>query len=868
MIRILFIAACITALISNVFALEMKLNTLYLTARVDGKTATGTVSADQNSVVPIIMDGYGINYETVFLPTNNLKLEEGKVALYNTIVVEGAALTDLVQIQPQIREYQKKYNARVVYINCEPDSELGLKQNGFNLITTTNMVKVKLTPQGKELAHQYQLKGDDVVFNIENCVLRDPNVGGDCIQYHHREVAYDPSDPNITPLLSYLDYTTGQENGAIGAAIIKVNQVEEMHIWTTYIDSHIAYFLAHIWIPWSNYGMIDGYRRLLFEIQIDDYFTDNCFNKTDSCEGKREDPGVPHYRTSVQDMINLGQWHKDVTGRLPKGSNIKIELAINGIHILTETQHKITGIWDNWDVPQTTYGYVKKPGDPETHRWNQNVDTNWDDNYLTQNDPLYAYFKDPAHQDDFYWLTHTFTHLKLDAASPYDSDMEMKMNIKMSDKPYLGMYDRDCYSQHSIITPEISGLHNGDNLKAFTDNKVYFAVGDTSRADLSPANFYFPFISNKTISGFDGFVVFPRQPTQVYWDCSLIEENMAYYRERYFNTNMRDATWNDVLDFDANLHIKNFLKLRHDPYMFHEGNLRNDDFQPTTIGTATGKFGMMQQWVERMVVELNKYFDWPVKSIKMDELATVYIDRISRASCKPQYTMVIDDATGIIKEVKVESTEELKLDIAGNYYEAQCRAPLFAMRNVGFHNNNNVVVEQVGNEPPTGWIVLDKPGDSKSFYFTKEVKYADESFVGKEVAAPKLSGIGSLFSKYKLYIFIGLGVLLLLLIAFFVFSKIRGNKDKSSKSYQNSYNQPSYNQNQYNQNQYNQNQYNQNQYSQYNSPQEPPKSYTQNINQYDRNRDFMDNRSGPRARNNYQDHTKQRDYKNYRQLQD
>jgi len=265
---------------------------------------------------------------------------------------------------------------------------------------------------------------------------------------------------------------------------------------------------------------------------------------------------------------------------------------------------------------------------------------------LQREDALYAHFKKHENQDNFFWLTHTFTHLKLDAASYRDSDLEMKANIKMTKEPYLGMYDRDCYSKHSIVTPEISGLHNGDNLKALKENEVYYAVGDTSRTDLSPGNFYFPFISNMTTSNFDGFVVFPRQPPQVYWDCSTIEENMIEYKQRY--PDRVTVTWEQHLDEEADLHVKNFLKMRHDPYMFHEGNLRNADYPVVTIGTATGNFGMMQQWVERMVVEFNKYFNWPVISIKMDDLAATYIDRISRASCQPEYTMVIDDATGII----------------------------------------------------------------------------------------------------------------------------------------------------------------------------------------------------------------------------
>ncbi|OUM59544.1 hypothetical protein PIROE2DRAFT_14877 [Piromyces sp. E2] len=870
--RILLITALIAVLVSNVFAEEykMRLHTLYLHAKVDGKIAKDSVSADQNSIVAMMMDSYGLNYDTVDIAKDTFKLEDGDTALYNTIVVEGFSQAQLTQVKAQIEPYQKKYNLRVVYLNCEPDVMLGFKQNGWNPVTTAAMRHAKLTPQALELTHQYQLKGDDVIFNIENCVLRDPSKTGDCIAYHHREVIYDEV-PNvkITPLIKYLNFTNDQDDiGSFGGVLVDNNSLQEMHLWTPFIESHIAFFVSHIWIPWANYGMIDGYRRLFMEIQIDDYFTDNCFNSTE-CDGKRSKPGIAHYRTSVQDMINLAQWHHDVSGRLPEGSKIQIELAINGFHIINEMQHKLIGGMDWTDPQEMPYNYTKPLGEVVTHRWPQQFDSDWDDQILQNEDPLYKYFKDPNHQDDFYWLTHTFSHMKLDVASYYDSFQEIKVNIKMSDEPYLGMYNRPCFSKHSIVTPEISGLHNGDNLKAFTENQVYYAVGDTSRVDLSPANFYFPYITNMTQSNFDGFVVFPRQPPQIYWFCSTIEENMSFYYERY--PQLTNVNWEMHLDNEAVLHVKNFLKLRHDPYMFHEGNLRNEDFPETVVGgKVKGKFGMMQQWVERMVIELNKYFDLPVLSVKMDDLAATYIDRISRDSCKPYYTMVIDKETNIIKEVKVESTNELELSIVGDY-PAKCRAPLLAMRNAGFMKNDEIEIEKIGKEPETGWIVLDKPGSPKSFKFAKEIKYTDETFVGKELSD------SSFFSKYKLYIMIGGGVLLFLLVAIIIVMKIRGRKS-GNQGYQTKQNNNNYN-------------YQSNpQYNQYSVPQEPPKSYQNMNSMYDRNdrsRDYMNDydrepRSprtprtprSPRSqrddyqRNDYQDNQKRKDYKNYQQLYD
>jgi hypothetical protein len=481
--------------------------------------------------------------------------------------------------------------------------------------------------------------------------------------------------------------------------------------------------------------MIDGYRRLYFEIQVDDYFTDNCFNSSDcSITGDSS-----HYRSSVEDMENIAKWQKDISSRMPNGSNLKLELAINGIHILTQANHKQYLI-RNWTDFVTEYDY-KKPLDVEgSTRWAETFDDDWDDSVLQSNDPLYKYFKDHDHQDDFYWLTHTFSHQKLDFASYRDTDLEMKENIKMSKEPYLGMYDRDCYSQHSIVTPEISGLHNGDALRALTDNQVYYAVGDVSRTDLSPANFYLPFISNMTSSNFDGFLAIPRQPPQIYWDCSTIEENLLVYQSRYGRT----TEWNEHLDAEAILHVKNFLKLRHDPYMFHEGNLRNSDFPEVSIGSGKGNYGMLQQWVERVNAEVQKYLNWPMISIKMDDLAQTYLIRMAREQCKPQYTMVIDDSSYKVSEIKVQSTT------------GECKVPLFIIRNVEFDKKTVDEIEQIGSEPPTAWVNINDKS-SKSIKFKNDVHWNDDSYEAKSDSILSYS-----ISKLCTLIAIGIATLLYL----------------------------------------------------------------------------------------------------------
>jgi len=712
---VLLITALIAVFTVKVFTFEMQMNTLYLTA------------GDGNSVVPTMLEAYGMNYETIPFPPKNLLLENNNIALYNAIIIEGATQQLLAGIKSQIENYQKKFKVRVAYLNCEPDSTLGIKDT--NTIAgqtgTLQMRTVSLTKEGLELAKKYQMKGENIKFEIANCIYNEAINA--CDQYPHYEVTF--SSPDIIPLLKY----DGVE--FYGGCIIK-KEVESIYFFTSNIDSAIAYFIGHLYISWTNYGLIDGFRRLYLGIQIDDFFINNQFNYTEGTE----------YRSSVDDMKNIAQWQKDILTRMPNGSSLKIELALNGIHVLIAANHK-QFVAQDWTVYNKPRDFVKPLNEVGSKRWPETIDSDWDDKVLRENDKLYDYFaKNPEHQDDFYWITHTFSHQNLDYASLHDADMEISLNIKMADEPYLGMYKRDCFSPHSIICPEISGLHNGHTLQSFQKNEILYAVGDTSRPDLTPENFYVPLVTNTTFANFDGFLVIPRQPPQVYWDCSTVEQNLILYKERY----QKEIDWATHLSNEANLHIKNFLKLRHDPYMFHEGNLRNADQPEVEVGGTKGKFGLMQQWVENMVAEIKKYMDWPLISLKMDDLMETYKLRLSKQQCSPTYTMVIEDNTFKISEIKVAATK------------GDCLVPIFAIRDTEFDSKTVTKIEQIGNDPKTAWIKL-IGGKARSVKFTSKALWGGKT--------------QSIWSKYR---FIILGVTFLfivfILILYLLISKRRSLK--------------------------------------------------------------------------------------------
>jgi len=699
----LFVTLVILKCISNVWAFQMNMNTLHLS------------NADTNSKIDSIFEAYGMNYMTVKLPVTSLELEKDGVALYNSIVIEGATKEIVNGILPQIETYQKKYKVRVAYINCEPNETFGFIE-GTKSISEEDTVS--LTPQGLELAKKYQMNGKDVKFKISTCVVNSKHL---CDTYHHYSVKFAPNS-SVTPLLKYDDST----DKYAGAIVKKGDGLESIHFFTSNIDDPITYFSGHLWVSWTNYGLIDGFRRLYFGIQIDDFFINNPFNYTKGTE----------YRTSIEDMKNLAQWQKDILNRMPKGSQFKIELGLNGNYILSYAHHKSTLCtdWTSYDVAQD---YVKPLSEVGSHRYPklEEIDSQWDDKKIREGDKLYDYFaKNPTAQDDFYWLTHTFGHHNLNFASFHDADMEIYFNIKITDEPYLGMYKRDCYSPHSIICPEISGLHNGHTLQAFAKNGIHYAVGDTSRRDLDPkdGNFYLPLITTTETSNFDGFLVIPRQPTEMYWDCSTADQILSLKKERTGES----SDWKTHLENEGFNHVENFLKMRHDPYMFHEGNLRNVDAPEVDIHGTRDKFGLMQQWVETVVYEIKRYMDWPLITLKMDDLAETYIKRIDQKACQPKYTMVIDDQTFEISEIKISST-------AG-----KCQVPLLAIRNTPFDEKTVDRVERFGNEPPTAWVEVNQT-TPKSIKFVENPKWNDDTTYDSTTAIKGSSTTSSSISFYS-----------------------------------------------------------------------------------------------------------------------
>lgn len=124
-------------------------------------------------------------------------------------------------------------------------------------------------------------------------------------------------------------------------------------------------------------------------------------------------------------------------------------------------------------------------------------------------DPLLSWFMIPANRDSFAHLSHTFSHMSLNNATFADANKEIVFNAAWLNQTTIDAALH--FSPNGLIPPAITGLHNGDVIKAWMDNGIFNVVGDNTRPVLeNTVNEYWPLITTVADNGYAGLVVMPR----------------------------------------------------------------------------------------------------------------------------------------------------------------------------------------------------------------------------------------------------------------------------------------------------------------------------------------------------------------------
>lgn len=106
-----------------------------------------------------------------------------------------------------------------------------------------------------------------------------------------------------------------------------------------------------------------------------------------------------------------------------------------------------------------------------------------------------------------------------DNATYYDVYHEMSWNQAWLNAS--GLASAKKFSSTGLIPPAITGLHNGDALRAWSDCGIIHAVGDNTRPVLlNTVNEHWPLMSTVEENGFAGIQITPRWATNIYYNVS------------------------------------------------------------------------------------------------------------------------------------------------------------------------------------------------------------------------------------------------------------------------------------------------------------------------------------------------------------
>lgn len=392
--------------------------------------------------------------------------------------------------------------------------------------------------------------------------------------------------------------------------------------------SQTSNYLQHAYIHWMTRGLFVGKRKLWLSTQVDDMHLATGLYL----------PNNTNFRIRVSDLDTIAAWQKDIHNRLPAGSNFFVEIGHNGngdIDNATSLSAGQDGTCKpayavNYDSPPDTALEFMKPLGTGTDLWPVEF-TNYSWSLpCAKLDSIASWFM--ANPSTFATVSHTFSHEEMNNATYHDASREIYFNQAWLKQ--VGLDAGDKFSAQGLIPPAITGLHNGDALQAWYDNGIRYVVGDNTRSVLrNQNNTFYPLISTKAANGFDGMVIIPRWATTIYYNCDTQACTLQEWKDTSAGTG--DFT---TLQTDARItNSRYLLGLHPDPYMFHQANLRTGDTDKITIGPVSGSLSLIQIWVETVTQEMTRLTNWPVFSMKHDDLGKYFVNRVTLEYVLPPF---------------------------------------------------------------------------------------------------------------------------------------------------------------------------------------------------------------------------------------
>lgn len=677
-------------------------------------SATGTLAADilviardcaQASIASSGLNGYGIPFATLLVPPAGVPLpalNSSSGGNFGGIVVVGqvsydsgsgnwrSALTD--DQWNQLYAYQLKYGVRMVQYDVSPGPDFGTTRVGSGCCT-----------DGIE-----QLVYFSNTTDFPTSGLRTGSSAGVSTQglwYYPALI----SDINTTKAIARFAAGGGVSNESTAAVINNFNGRQQMAFFISFDTnwSQTSNYLQHAWITWITRGLYAGHRRVNLNTQIDDMFL-----QTDMYQ-----PAGRIFRIGTADMDGITNWLPTIRAKLNPGSTYFVEFGHNGngnieAGVRSAGKNNCSGGAIEYKSPPNTDPEFKKPLGTGSNIWPPSPTAYHWTTLCETADSLLVWFQE--HLDDYAHLSHTFTHLAQNNATY--SDVVKEISFNQAWLQHVGFTGATRFTSNGIIPPAITGLHNGDALRAWWENGITNCVGDNTRPLLlNTQNVMWPYFTTVASDGFAGMQVNPRWATRIYYNC----DTPACTTQEWIDTSNGAGTFNDLLAAERSETLRHFFALARAPYMFHQANLRNTGIDPITINGQKMQISIFQAWVETIVAEFTRLVTWPAVSITHQQVHPVppspfpplnsliynpinlisllqmsdnFLQRYRRDHCgyRLSYVLLDNRITGVT------------LSANGN----SCNASIPVTFPAAPANTQGFATEQLGSDPLTVWVTL------------------------------------------------------------------------------------------------------------------------------------------------------------------
>ncbi len=254
---------------------------------------------------------------------------------------------------------------------------------------------------------------------------------------------------------------------------------------------------------------------------------------------------------------------------------------------------------------------------------------------------------------DFFWVSHTFSHRHLDCyaatadgcrgASADEGAYEVRENRAAGERFGLPV------DLPSLVTPQISGLHNEEFLHGAAQAGIRYMVSDTSRAEFVPE---IPNTGQRSTHEPAVFLI-PRRPTAIFYNVAdgaagragsePDEYNFLFGPNGQFrNANGQpfyasDQPYAEIVERESELTLKYLLRGEMYPLMFHQANLWR--FQ--------GNHTLLTDLLDRVLNKFEAASNLPVLTVGQTQLGQLLEERLGYWKAEVIGTVWPDDRVTI-----------------------------------------------------------------------------------------------------------------------------------------------------------------------------------------------------------------------------